>query len=108
MLQKSPKKRGELATACCNIPILPRTKELLQKFQAGKEGQIEAHIVEEHLRGSTNPKDPENHNRPKAGISWNRQRMENCHFQNFCSQILLEKLIKVLTLAGAVSDVGSV
>lgn len=49
MLQKSPKKRGELATACCNIPILPTAKELLQKFQAGKEGQIEAHIVEEHL-----------------------------------------------------------
>lgn len=40
MLQKCPKKRGELATACCNIPILPTARELLQKFQVGKEGRL--------------------------------------------------------------------
>lgn len=41
MFQKNPKKRGKLTIACCNIPTLFTAKELLQKFQVGKESRLE-------------------------------------------------------------------
>lgn len=57
-----------------------------------------SHVLEQHLKSSASPKALENPNMTKAGTSWKRQGVESCHFQTFCSQILVEILGKVLTL----------
>lgn len=79
-------------------PHITHSKGIITEIPSWWREEIGAHVVEEHTKGSTNPKALENPNMPRAGTSWDRQGVESCNFQNFCSQILAEKLIEILTL----------
>ena len=81
-----PKKTGELETACCNIPALPKATEL-QKFQVGTEQKasisntlLGTHVCEQHLERSASPKALGNPSMPKAGTSCNRQGVFSSFF----------------------------